>query len=86
LFLGKVILEKILRSIPEVGTIYLLIRSKVNYQKSFVYNFVNRRAPLLLKDSEEKLQAVLVLTGSGKHAKNLTNFLNLKLSRSLESL
>lgn len=31
LFLGKVILEKILRSIPDVGTIYLLIRSKVNY-------------------------------------------------------
>ena len=29
-FLGKVLLEKILRSIPDVGTIYILVRAKRN--------------------------------------------------------
>jgi thioester reductase-like protein len=33
-FLGKVLVEKILRSIPEIGKIYLLVRGKRNMNAS----------------------------------------------------
>ena len=33
-FIGKVMLEKFLRSVPKVGTIYLLVREKRNKTKN----------------------------------------------------
>ena len=31
-FLGKIILEKLIRSCPDIGTIYVMVRPKRNFQ------------------------------------------------------
>jgi thioester reductase-like protein len=50
-FLGKVILEKILRSCPDVGTVYVMVRSKrsVNLQDRLKFDVLSSQCFTTLK-------------------------------------